>query len=162
IGPLTGVPYADRLSSGELFYGFCEKVRSELKGWATNLPERVLQLSGLTDHQRKLLKSLRLPIPPHISALADALVEVAQEDSSTHQELLGADSATKDFPATQQLWKDFRTKIDRYVEGVKAPLRGKLRDIVSPGGGDAQVGPSQMASAFDFAGSLGTVDNPLR
>ena len=161
IGPLIGVPYADRLSSGELFYGFCEKVRSELKEWAAKLPEGVLQLSGLSDFHRKLLRSLRLPVPPHISALADALVEIAQDDPSTHQELQDADSATRDFPATQKLWKEFRTKIDRYVEGVKAPLRAKLRDIVSPEGGDARVGSAQIASAFEFAESLGAEDNPL-
>src|SRR5262249_55972620 len=62
---------------------------------------------------------------------------------------------------TQKLWNEFRAKIDRYVEGVKAPLRGKLRDIVAPAGGDAQVGPAQIALAFEFAESLGTVDNPL-
>src|SRR5262249_29612064 len=38
----------------------------------------------------------------------------------------------------------------------------KLRDIVSPGGGEAQVGAAQIASALEFAESLGTTDNPLR
>lgn len=109
---------------------YCEQVRSRLKLWTDPLPEGVLKLSDLTELQRKLLRLLLAPIPPQLPLLADGLVEVIQEDTATHDELLGGSSLTA-FPAIERTWRDLRSKVDRYVEGVRAPLRTAVRELVA-------------------------------
>jgi hypothetical protein len=88
-----------------------------------------MKLPDLTDAQRALLKSLRSPVPPHLSALADQLVAVISEEQATHTELSEATADTTAFPAIVQFWRDWKARIDRHVEGVRAPLRVKLRDL---------------------------------
>ena len=142
IGPECGVPYTERLSSGERFYEYCEQVRTALRSWAAALPESVLTLPDLTDNQRRLLKSLRGAVPAQLPLLADQLLAVVQDDPETQEEVSDAGSRLTAFPNTTKLWRDLRTKIGRHIEGVKAPLRSAIREMSY---GDSQDGEPEAA-----------------
>jgi len=161
IGPHAGVPFHERNSTGEAFYQYCEQVRTELKKWASALPDGILQFTGLTENQRKLLRMLRAVVPPHIVPLADALVEFVKEDANATEEIRSSES--KDCPALQKLWLEFCTKLNRHVEGMKAPVRMRLRELVSAKPGVTAVDAGEVATALEFTESLtASGDNPLR
>ncbi len=169
LGPVIGVPFQDRLSSGEAFYSLCEQIRSRLKQWTDTLPEGVLKFSELTEVQRKLLRLLRAPIPPQLPILADGLVDVAQEDTATHDELFGGSSMTA-FPAIERTWRDLRSKVDRYVEGVRAPLRTAVRELVmasEPRGTASEpetpgTSAKVVAALLEAGNACGGDDNPFK
>lgn len=160
IGPHVGVPFLERNSTGEAFYQYCEQVRTELKKWASALPDGILQFTGLSEVQRKLLRMLRAVVPPHIVPLADALVELVKEDAAAGEEIRSTDN--KDFPAVQKVWLDFCTKINRHVEGMKAPVRMRLRELVNSKPGVTAVDAGEVASALSFTEKLPPGDNPLK
>jgi len=135
IGPVVGVEFAERLASDEAFYTYCEQVRMKLKDWVNSLPEAALKIAELTETQRKLLRTLRGPVPPQLPLLADGPVEFAAEDPGTHEELAGTGTAAS-FPAIASAWRALREKIERHVEGVKVPVRTAVRTLV--GGQDSE------------------------
>jgi hypothetical protein len=153
IGPLMGVDFSERLGSGEAFYGFCEQVRAKLKSWIESLPEAALKISELTETQRKLLRSLRGPVPPQLPVLADSLVEFAQDDPSTHAELAGTGTGTA-FPAIAAAWQDLRGKIERHVEGVKAPVRTAVRTLLDGEQSDEPPTTRKLADVMRSMGEL--------
>ena len=129
LGPEMNLPFSDRMT-GERFYSYCEEVRNALRKWVMPLPDGIMAIPDLTDIQKKLLKLLRGPVPPQLSLLADTLVDVIQEDTTTHEELADAGNQLTTFPATALLWQSLRTKISRHVEGIKAPVRSALREVM--------------------------------
>jgi hypothetical protein len=153
IGPLMGVDFSERLSSGEAFYGFCEQVRAKLKAWIESLPEAAMKIAELTDTQRKLLRLLRGPVPPQLPLLADSLVEFAQDDPNTYAELMGTGTASA-FPAIATAWRDLREKIDRHVEGVKAPVRTAVRTLLGSQESDEPATTTKLADAMRSVGNL--------
>jgi hypothetical protein len=129
LGPEMGLPLPER-ASGERLQAYCEEVRTAMKNWMSPLPDGILSIADLTDGQKKLIKQLRGPVPPQLSLLADLLIDVLQEDPNTREEIADHGTRLTSFPATTSLWREFRNKISRYVEGVKAPVRSILRDVV--------------------------------
>jgi hypothetical protein len=113
-----------------------------LKTWAAALPEGALAIPDLTDNQKKLLKVLRTAVPPQLPLLADHLVQVVEDDPTTHDELADGGNRLTSFPETARLWRDFRTKISRHVDGIKASVRSAIREV-------AQVGPEE--TSVDYA-----------
>jgi len=159
IGPVVGVEFAERLAGGEAFYTYCEQVRSKLKDWVNALPESALKITELTETQRKLLRTLRGPVPPQLPLLADGLVEFAAEDSGTHEELAGTGTAAA-FPAIASAWRTLREKIERHVEGVKVPVRTAVRTLVGEPDSEEPVTTSKLAevirSVSDVVGGPGS------
>jgi hypothetical protein len=160
IGPHVGVPFLERNATGEAFYQYCEQVRTELKKWASALPDGILQFTGLSECQRKLLRMVRAVVPPHIVPLADALVELAKEDATAGEEIRSTDN--KDCPAVQKMRLDFCTKINRHVEGMKAPVRMQLRELVNSKPGATAVDAGEVAATLSFTEKLPPGDNPLK
>lgn len=162
IGPLIGVEFRERAATGEPFYNYCEGVRSRLKEWVMSLPEAVLKINEITEAQRQLLRSLRGPVSPQLPVLADGLVGIMQEDPGTHEELAGAASLAS-YPAIERVWEGLRGKIERHIEGVKAPVREAIRTAL-----DIKRSDDSEERAEDLSGvmrSLGqiveTAENPF-
>jgi hypothetical protein len=161
VGPLIGVEYTDRLASGDQFMGYCEQVRKELRTWAMKMPEAVVQLQTLNLAQRNLLKILRSPVvPPQLTVLADSLVAVCQEDENAGREL-EVDKTVREFPGIDKLWKEFRARVERHVDGIKAPVRSRLREITSIEPTNDLGASAHIAQKLkDLSGLCGD-DNPL-
>lgn len=147
IGPVVGVEFSERLAGGEAFYTYCEQVRMKLKDWVNSLPEAALKITELTDTQRKLLRTLRGPVPPQLPLLADGLVEFAAEDSGTHEELAGTGTAAA-FPAIASAWRALREKIERHIEGVKVPVRTAVRTLIGEPDSEEPVTTSKLAEVI--------------
>ena len=160
LGPHMNVSFSESISRGEAFYGYCEQVRSAIRNWATGLPDAVLTATELTENQQRLLKLLRGPISPQLPALADNLVAMFEEDASAFEEL-GATAGTTDFPNISQAWRRIRTKIDRYVEGVRAPLRAQIREISGVDTSEDRKAFDKLASTLKAIETHGAADNPL-
>jgi hypothetical protein len=106
----------------------CEKVAAGLRDFVHKLPEAALTLSDLSEAQKDILKTLRGGVPPQPTLLADNLMRWAQEDPEARQEL---DETRPVAPGTTRIWRDFRERLGRQVEGVKAPVRRQLQNISS-------------------------------
>lgn len=129
VGPEVGAQFTESFMRGEAFYKQCERVRVELRNWIKPFPEMVLSLPDLTDKQRQLTRLLRLPVPSQLPVLADSLFEVFKEDEDSAVELDTAESATRNFPFVTACWRQYKTTVERYVDGVKAPLRTAILRI---------------------------------
>jgi hypothetical protein len=162
IGPEMNVPYSERVATGERFYEYCEQVRSVLKTWAAALPEGALSIPELTDSQKRLIKVLRTAVPPQLPLLADHLVQLIEEDPNALKELVDGGNRLASFPATTRLWRDLRTKINRYVDGVKAPVRSAIREAARLRPDEASVDPSRLASVMKPLERLASSNTPIR
>jgi hypothetical protein len=162
VGPAMGVEFRERLATGDAFYGYCEGVRTKLKDWCASLPEAALKISELSEPQRLLLRSLRGPVPPQLPVLADSLVAMMQEDAGTHDELTET-TADGSSPEIQRVWREFREKIARYVEGVKAPVREAIRTALGTGpDGSERTSPTDLSVLIRSASTIvGQPGNPL-
>ena len=118
-----------------------------------------MKITELTDTQRKLLRTLRGPVPPQLPLLADGLVEFATEDPGTHEELSGTGTAAA-FPAIASAWRALREKIERHVEGVKVPVRTAVRTLVGGQDSEEPVTITRLAevirSVSDLVGGQGS------
>jgi hypothetical protein len=85
---------------------------------------------------------------------------LAKEDATASEEIRSSDN--KDCPAVQKVWLDFCTKINRHVEGMKAPVRMRLRELVNSKPGVAAVDAGEVAAALSFTEKLPPGDNPLK
>jgi len=162
VGPLAGVEFRERLATGDAFYGYCENVRTKLKEWVASLPEAALKIGELSEPQRQLLRSLRGPVPPQLPVLADSLIAVMQEDAATHEELLESPTV-QSYPEMERVWHSLRGKIDRYLEGVKAPVREAIRTALENGTeGEDMENAAELSNVMRSASELvGATDNPL-
>lgn len=106
----------------------CEKVAAALRDFVHKLPEAALTLPDLSENQKDILKSLRGGVPPQPTLLADNLMRWAQDDPEARQEL---DETRAEAPGTTRIWRDFRERLGRQVEGAKAPVRRQLQNIGS-------------------------------
>jgi hypothetical protein len=134
IGPELGI--RENVNSlGEAFYDYCKEVRMFLKKWLSSLPEVIP--SGLSENQRQLVKLLRNPVPPQLPVLAEALVNIIEEDPIAITELnsTGLDS----YPNIAKFWRNLEAQIDRHVEGVKAPFRLAVRELLGTSETDAMI-----------------------
>lgn len=104
----------------------CEKVSAQLRKFVHELPEAALTLPDLSEAQKDVLKVLRGGVPPQPTLLADHLMRWAQEDVEAKQEL---EEARAEFPATIKIWRDFRERLGRQIEGHRAPLRRQLQNV---------------------------------
>ena len=127
VGEIVGDPIPERALKGEAFYSHCERLRKTLCAWAVDFPEGVVNISDLTDQQRRLTRLLRLQVLPQLPVLADQIVDLFKEDSASAEELAVADSRTNEFPSMLKSWGRYRTTVERYVDGVKASLRDAAR-----------------------------------
>ena len=127
VGEIVGDPIPERALRGEAFYSHCERLRKTLCAWAADFPEGVVNISDLTDQQRRLTRLLRLQVLPQLPVLADQIVDLFKEDSASAEELAVADSRTNEFPSMLKSWGRYRTTVERYVDGVKASLRDAAR-----------------------------------
>ena len=91
-----------------------------------------MKISELSEPQRQLLRSLRGPVPPQLPVLADSLIAVMQEDAGTQDELVESPTV-QSYPEMERVWQSLRGKIDRYLEGVKAPVREAIRTALNFG-----------------------------
>ncbi len=162
VGPLAGVEFRERLATGDAFYGYCEDVRTKLKDWVASLAEAALKISELSEAQRQLLRSLRGPVPPQLPVLADGLIAVMQEDAGTHEELLES-PAVQSYPEMERVWRSLCGKIDRYLEGVKAPVREAIRTALNFGteGEDSENAAGLSSVMRSASEPVGATDNPL-
>lgn len=162
IAPELGVHFTDRLLRGEAFYTQCERIRSTLKNWISKLPEMVLSSTELSEAQRQLTKKLKGPVPPQLPVLADSLVEMFNEQDDSREELSVADATTNSFPAMVKRWREFRTAVERYVDGVRAPLRASIREITGVESTEGSETPSRLIDALQSIDDFGLPDNPIR
>lgn len=106
----------------------CEKVAAALRDFVHKLPEAAFTLPDLSENQKDVLKSLRGGVPPQPTLLADNLMRWAQDDPEARQEL---DETRVEAPGITRIWRDFRERLGRQVEGAKAPVRRQLQSIGS-------------------------------
>ncbi|HBJ34340.1 MAG TPA: hypothetical protein DDZ51_06170 [Planctomycetaceae bacterium] len=151
VGPEVGINFTDKVLRGEAFYEQAEMVRAKLRDWIAHLPEVAVQSKTLTDSQRHLTRLLRQPIPPQLSLLADCLIEFFSENSDALEELHGADSKTQKFSAMSKHWGDYRLAIERYVDGVRAPLHKIIRELTGTETAEDERAPSMVTEAIGFA-----------
>ena len=104
----------------------CEKVSAQLREFVHKLPEAALTLPDLSEAQKDILKALRGGVPPQPTLLADHLMLWAQEDNDARIEL---EETKAEFPATLKIWRDFRERLDRQIEGHRAPIRRQLQNV---------------------------------
>jgi hypothetical protein len=162
VGPLVGVEFRDRFATGEAFYGYCEQVRGKLKDWVVSVPEAALKIAELSEPQRQFLRLLRGPVPPQLPVLADHLIAIMQEVTSTHVELVDT-AAGQSYPQMERVWRALRGKIDRYLEGVKAPVREAIRTAleIKPGGREGED-MRELSNVIRSAGEMvGETENSL-
>jgi hypothetical protein len=125
IGSEFNVPVPES-GSTERIEEACEKVAAQLRDFVHKLPEAALTLPDLTEAQKDILKSLRGGVPPQPTLLADHLMRWAQEDPESRQEL---EETRTEYAATLRLWRDFRERLGRQVEGARAPIRRQLQNV---------------------------------
>lgn len=104
----------------------CEKVAGELRDFVHKLPDAALAIPDLTESEKDIVKALRGGVPPQPTLLADHLMRWVQEDLEACRELEDAGSTLALFPATVRLWRGFRERLGRQVEGARAPVRRQL------------------------------------
>ncbi len=104
----------------------CEKVAAEMREFVHKLPDAAVAIPDLTDPERDIVKALRGGVPPQPTLLADHLMRWVQEDPEARRELEDAGSTMTAFPATVKLWRGFRERLGRQVEGARAPVRRQL------------------------------------
>lgn len=104
----------------------CEKVSAQLREFIHKLPEAAFTLHDLSETQKDILKALRGGVPPRPTLLADHLMRWAQEDTGARSEL---EEARAEFPSTLKIWRDFRARLDRQIEGHRAPIRRQLQNV---------------------------------
>jgi len=153
VGPEVGVGFPDKVLRGEAFYEQAELVRTKLRDWIANLPEVVAQSKTLSDSQRHLTRLLRQPIPPQLSILADSLIEFFSGDSDSLDELSKADSKTNKFTAMSNHWGGYRLAIERYVDGVRAPVNKIVRELSGPDATQDGQAVAKITEAIGIAGS---------
>ena len=117
------------------------------------------------------MKALRGGVPPQVSLLADALIELVAEDPSTHQEMETPGSETMVFPETARRWRDVQERVERRRNGVKATVEREIAEIT--GGSDVQdirgslaevlrtveaVAPRGLGPMGDIASKLSSAD----
>lgn len=153
IGPEVGVHFSDKVLRGEAFYEQAELVRTNLRDWISNLPEVVVQSKTLSESQRHLTRILRQPVPPQLSILADTLIDFFSEDSESLEELNRADSNTNKFDSMSSHWGRYRLAIERYVDGVRAPVNKILRELSGPDSVQDKQAVAKVAEALGQVGS---------
>ena len=126
LGPVIGVVFTDDLAPADKFESYAEQIRTTLQTWAKPLSDGVLAQAELTEAQKRLLKTLRGGVPPQLSLLADSLLGFLEEDNQAREEVADGGNNLTSFPATVQLWRTFRDKIEQHAEGMKAPIRRQL------------------------------------
>lgn len=161
IGPSIGLPLSNRQMGGEAFLEYCGQVRTKLVDWVKPLPEAILRAPELTELERGMLKLVKGLIPPQLPNLADALVEVVRQDAAGAEDL-SSDAATRSFPAIEAKWRELHDRIERYVEGIKATVRIRIRDIIPT----SDTGTVNPKTAFvkiltSFCESSGNSDQPF-
>ena len=161
IGPEIGVKFSDRVLRGETFYEQAEHVRTKLREWGAELPDMAAQSKTLTETQRQLTRLLRQPVPPQLSLLADSLLDFLGEDTAALEELNVSDTKTKSFPAIAKHWSVYRTAVERFVDGVRAPIRAIVREISGPTVGDDDRMSSVIAKALRNAAAQFSQDSIL-
>jgi hypothetical protein len=153
IGPEVGVNFPDKVLRGEAFYEQAELVRTKLRDWISNLPEVAVQSKTLAESQRHLTRILRQPVPPQLSILADTLIDFFSEDNDSLEELNNADSKTIKFEAMSKHWGHYRLAIERYVDGVRAPVNKILRELSGPDVDKDGQAIAKITAAIGEAGS---------
>ena len=151
VGEIVGDPIPERALKGEAFYAHCERLRKTLCAWSLDFPESVVNISDLTDQQRRLTRLLRLQVPPQLPVLADQIVDLFKEDSASTEELAAADSRMNEFPSMLKCWGRYRTTVERYVDGVKASLRDAARAASRRGLNSDQDARRVIAEVFSDA-----------
>ena len=91
-----------------------------------NYPTRRWRIPDLTEPEKDIVKALRGGVPPQPTLLADHLMRWVQEDVEARRELEDSGSTMTAFPATVRLWRGFRERLGRQVEGVRRPVRRQL------------------------------------
>ncbi len=104
----------------------CEKVAGEMRDIVHKLPDAALAVPDLTEPEKDIVKALRGGVPPQPTLLADHLMRWVQEDMEARRELEDNGSTMTSFPATVRLWRGFRERLGRQVEGARAPVRRQL------------------------------------
>lgn len=161
IGPVMDIPFNDNFSHGQEFYDYCKKVRSALTRWISDLPEGVINSSDFTDCQKKLIKLLRGPVPPDLTTLSTSLIEVLEEKEDIHEEIKNPDNRNE-FPLIADYWDSFRTKIDRCIEGIKAPLRTKIKALVGSDYSGNKGISNGLVEVLDKVNTFDTDNNPIQ
>jgi hypothetical protein len=121
----------------------------------------VLSFSELTEQQRKLTRMLRLPVPPQLPLLADQLIEFFKENEDASNELGASDAKSDSFPAMKKYWIRYRTAIERYVDGVRAPLRAAIRSVTGKETVDQAETSRAVAHVLREAGQQFGDDSPI-
>lgn len=132
----------------------CEKVAAALREFVHKLPEAATTLPDLSETQKDILKALRGGVPPQPTLLADHLMRWAQDDPEARQEL---EETRPEAPGTKRIWRDFRERLDRQVEGAKAPVRRQLQNI----GSKKEDVVESLRRAEAFAGPENRVITPI-
>ena len=158
----TGVTFTDRLLRGEAFYEQCERIRSSLKSWGAKLPDLVLTAAELNESQRHVVKLLRAPISPQLPVLADGLINLFNVYDDSRDELAAADASTTAFPVLLTRWRSFRTTLERYVDGVRAPLREAVREVADVDSTDDTDTSDRLVDVLRSVDNFGTETNPIR
>lgn len=104
----------------------CEKVAAEIREIVHKLPDAAVAIPDLTDPEKDIIKALRGGVPPQPTLLADHLMRWVQEDAEARRELEDTGNTMTAFPATVKLWRGFRERLGRQVEGARAPVRRQL------------------------------------
>lgn len=154
VGPEMGVKFPEKILRGEAFYEQAELVRTKLREWLANLPEVAIQSKTLSDSQRLLTRLLRQPIPPQLSVLADSFIEFFGENDDSLEEMSKADGKTNSFEAMSRHWGSYRLAIERYVDGVRAPVHKIVRELSGPENSEDGKSSSKITDAIGQAGIL--------
>lgn len=152
VGPEMGVKFPEKVLRGEAFYEQAELVRTKLREWIANLPEVAAQSKTLSDSQRHLTRLLRQPVPPQLSLLADSLIEFFGEDDASFEELAKADAKASSFDAMSKHWGGYRLAVERYVDGVRAPVNKIVRELVGPENAKEGKSTAKITDAIGLAG----------
>ena len=161
VGPEMGKVFTTNKNYGNAFNEYCEDVRSLLVKWMASIPEDINPLPEMTENQRKLFKLLRNAVPPHISTLAEHLVNVIAEDDDAQTELTET-IHNNSYPRIAKFWKSFRDKVDRHIDGIKAPLRNKVKDIAGPDCSGITGISNGLIKALEDVESLVVEGNPFQ
>jgi len=152
VGPEMGVKFSDKVLRGEAFYEQAELVRTKLREWISNLPEVATQSKTISDSQRHLTRLLRQPVPPQLSLLADSFIDFFSEDDGSLEELNKADAKTNSFEAMSKHWGGYRLAIERYVDGVRAPVHKIVRELSGPENAQDGKSSAKITDAIGLAG----------
>jgi hypothetical protein len=135
----------------------CEKVAAEMREIVHKLPDAALAIPDLTEAEKDIFKALRGGVPPQPTLLADHLMRWVQEDAEARRELEDTGNTMTSFPATVKLWRGFRERLGRQVEGARAPVR---RQLLSAGGDLPKVVES-LRKVEAVAGGGNSVITPI-